>query len=641
MEKKRYSLSTLIYVFIIIALGILSAIFLFIFPSEREWYPWPFFFFGSLALVATSLSISFQEHLPSKGIIQISSSFVYALFFLIHPGGVAAILVLLPLYDHFFSKRKLLTALFNIGQLLISLAIISFIWLRVGSDRGLSILSAKILFLALFTLIIFSIINHLLTNIVIVLAAKKSFFKTGLLNKTALYNESAIITLGLSMASLWTLYPPLAVLSTVPIAILFLSLITMSKKESALTIRQAELASLNDLALEIGAEIDIKKLRHAIVRIASTSTHASAAVLAINHNNPNYMDICASYGFENDEVQPKKFTLSSENNIDKKDIYIGDNLSEKLFPECLQGRFTQYMALPIPILKEKESILCVLSGTERKSFDAFDAKKFKNLGRFIEIALSNATLYENLKQVQQQLIQSEKLSAVGMLVSGVTHELKSPLMSIIGYSDLLHSQAKEESFKRKLEEIAGEAQRAAKIVQNLLSFARESKLNKKLININALIEKVLEMKSYSFHANKIRVHKDQSSPLKDILADHTQIHQVLLNIINNAEDALKSKPDERIIDIKTFEEDGWIKVKISNNGPNIPEESLKKIFLPFFTTKELGKGAGLGLSICYGIIEEHKGKIAAVNKNGRGVTFSIKLPASHPYKEHEKSQKSL
>lgn len=544
-------------------------------------------------------------------------------------------MMLLPIYDYFFHRRKILTALFNIGQLLLSLAIASFIWFRVGSDKGLSILAPDIILLALMTLIIFSLINHLLTNIVIVLATRKPFFQTGLLNKTALYNESAIITLGLSMAALWTLYPLLAVFSTVPVVILFLSLITLSKKESALKIRQAELASLNDLALEISAELDMKKLVQAIVCIASKSVQASAALLALDDHNPRHMEIYATHGFDDKKEQPKWFSLPFEDVVCEKDLCISHTVPGDMFPESPQERWTGYMALSISILKEKKSILCVFSGMERKSFDSSDAEKLKNLGKFIEIALSNASLYENLKSAQQCLIQSEKLSAVGMLISGVAHELNSPLTSIIGYSDLMYAQAKEESLKKKLEKIASEAQRAAKIVQNLLTFARESKADKKPMNANALIEKVLEMKSYSFRSSKIRVIREFFPQLNDTLADSNQIHQAILNILNNAEHALESKAGKKIIVIRTYEKDRWIYIKISNNGPPIPEENLKKIFLPFFTTKEIGRGTGLGLSICYGIIKEHKGKFAVENEREDGVTFTIELPAILPQEEYK------
>ncbi len=624
MEKKRYNFPTLFYVFLNILIGIFSAIFLFIFPSEREWDPWPFFFFGSLTLLATSLSISFQGHLPSKGVIQISASFVYALFFLIHPGGVAAILVLLPLYDYIFHKRKLLTALFNIGQLLFTLSIVSYLWFRIGSDEGLSILSASVILYALITLTIFSLINHLLTNMVIVLATKKPFLQTGLMNKTALYNELAVITLGLSMAALWTLYPPLAILATAPIAILFLNLIALSKKESALMIRQSELASLNDLALEIGAKLEMRKLSQAIVRIASDSVHASSAILAFEENDEPHMKIYTAYGWKFLEKMPKRFSppqsILSENAINR-----GQAPLKRFFPDLSVEEFTQYMALPLSGLKDKKAMLCVFSGIERRGFDHLDAEKLKNLGKFIDIALSNANLYENLKLAQQRLIQSEKLSAVGMLVSGVAHELNSPLTSILGYSDLLYAQSRDDSYRKKLEKIAGEAQRASKIFQNLLTFARESKAEKKLLNINVLIEKVLELKAYSFGSNKIKVIRELYPHLGEILADSNQMHQVLLNIFNNAEHALASKRDEKTISIRTYQKEERIKIMILNNGPMIPEENLKKIFLPFFTTKEIGHGTGLGLSICYGIIKEHRGKITVEN-SGEGVTFTIELP---------------
>ena len=626
MEHNRYSLKTLIYVYFVIVLGLLSAFLLFEYPSERMWDPWPFLFFGGLALVATSLSITFQDYLPSRGVIQISSSFVYALFFLTHPGAAAAVLVLLPIFDYFFNTRKILTVLFNIGQLLFALAIAMLVWEKIGADGGLLITTPQVLLTALAVLVIFSVINHVLTNIVIYLATEKSFFKTGLLNRTTLFNESAVITLGLSMGALWTLYPPLAILSVIPIAILFSTLITLSKKESNLVARQDELTYLNELALEIGAELDMNKLSRAVVKIVAESMHASASLLAFYDNDPRVMNIYATYNMGNENSFPNKISAPNQHALLTKGIYLSNSFSEELFKELPLKNFTSYIILPISILKKERGILVVFCGSDRKSFDTSDVEWLKNFGKFIHMALTNAGLYENLKTTQQKLIQTEKLSAIGMLVSGVAHELNNPLTSIIGYADILHSRSADEKDRKKLERIAGEAQRAAKIVRNLSTFAKESNVVKKLTDIHEIMNRVLRIKDHDLSIHNIKIIEKISPISGSVMAEPSQIEQVFLNILNNAEYALKFKHGEKRITVETASNDGWVEIMLSDNGPGISEENLKKIFLPFFTTKEVGRGTGLGLSICYGIIDEHGGKILAKSELGQGATFIVRLP---------------
>ena len=626
MEHKRYSVSTLIYVYFIILLGLLSALFLFQYPSTRLWDPWPFVFFGFLAFIATSLSITFQDYLPSRGVIQISSSFVYALFFLTHPGAAASILILLPIFDHFFNRRKILTVLFNIGQLLFSLAVAMFVWQRVGRDEGLMITNPRVLITAFSVLVIFSGMNHLLTNVVIRLATKKPFFKTGLLNRTALFNESAVITLGLSMGALWTIYPPLAMLSVIPIAILFSTLITLSKKESNLVTRQAELTYLNELALEIGAELDMQKLGKALVKIVAESMHASASLLAFYDNDPRIINIHASYNIGKEGGLPVKIAAPHKKFFVAKDIYISSKPPEKLFTDLPLENFTSFIILPISILKEERGILAVFCGPDRKDFDSADAEWLRNFGKFISMALTNAGLYANLKTAQQKLLETEKLSAIGMLVSGVAHELNNPLTSIIGYTDLLHSKSSDEKDRKKLERIASEAQRAAKIVQNLSTFAKESRVEKRSVDINEIINHVLKIKYHDLKVHHIKVTEKISPEIDKVCAEPNQIEQVILNILNNAEYALKAKKTDKRIILETVKKEGWAEIRISDNGPGISEENLKKIFLPFFTTKEVGRGTGLGLSICYGIIDDHGGKIYAESELGHGATFIIKLP---------------
>lgn len=249
---------------------------------------------------------------------------------------------------------------------------------------------------------------------------------------------------------------------------------------------------------------------------------------------------------------------------------------------------------------------------------------------------------EHLASTQNQLLQSAKLAAIGQLVSGVAHELNNPLAGVMGYSELLLGKDINDYSRSGLKKIYNEAQRAARIVKNLLSFARAQKPERKLVSINDLILSTIELRHYELKVNNVSVHTDLDPRLPATVADPHQLQQVFLNLINNAEQAILSAPPEahalRASEVTTPTGNIIVTSKanahnmnitFSNDGPSIPREDLDKVFDPFFTTKEVGKGTGLGLSICHGIIAEHGGRISVESpQDGRpeGVSFTIELP---------------
>ncbi len=236
------------------------------------------------------------------------------------------------------------------------------------------------------------------------------------------------------------------------------------------------------------------------------------------------------------------------------------------------------------------------------------------------------------RRLEQQLYQSEKLAAIGEMVSGVAHELNNPLTTVIGYSELIMSRELDEKTKKDIKKVFDEGRRAAKIVQNLLTFAREHKPEKTLTNINTVLMRVLELKSYDLMSNNIKVVTVLSPDLPEAMIDYHQIQQVFLNIINNAEYVMLEAHKGGHLTITTRlkkgreQEDGKIVISFTDDGPGMAPENIDKIFNPFFTTKEVGKGTGLGLSICYGIVKEHGGRIYAKSQPGHGATFIIELP---------------
>ncbi|MBI5407627.1 MAG: cache domain-containing protein [Nitrospirae bacterium] len=232
--------------------------------------------------------------------------------------------------------------------------------------------------------------------------------------------------------------------------------------------------------------------------------------------------------------------------------------------------------------------------------------------------------------LKEQLIQAEKLSSLGEILSGVAHELNNPLTGVIGYCELLHETTQDKELKEQFDKINEAALRCKKIIENMLSFARQNKVTKKFSDMNEVIRQTVELKTYPLKVDNIEVIMDLDKHLPYTMLDAHMLLQVFLNIINNAHNAMVDKGGRGRLAITSRHEDGRIKISFTDTGVGIPAANLKKIFDPFFTTREIGKGTGLGLSISYGIIKEHGGEIYAESSPGEGATFHIDLPVGHP-----------
>jgi len=231
------------------------------------------------------------------------------------------------------------------------------------------------------------------------------------------------------------------------------------------------------------------------------------------------------------------------------------------------------------------------------------------------------------KRLREQLMQSEKMAATGQLISGVAHELNNPLTSILCYSQMAQEGiGGAEMIAEYLRRVASEADRARRIVRNLLTFARQQKPQRCLTDINDLIERTVELRAYENRVNNIEVRKFLDPHLPEILCDPQQIQQVFLNIIINAEQAMLEARNRGKLIIFTASTASTVSIRFVDDGPGIPPENQRRIFDPFFTTKEVGKGTGLGLSICYGIVKEHGGNIYVESREGGGARFVVELP---------------
>ncbi len=234
---------------------------------------------------------------------------------------------------------------------------------------------------------------------------------------------------------------------------------------------------------------------------------------------------------------------------------------------------------------------------------------------------------EERKRLEQQLQLAGRLAAVGELAAGVAHELNNPLAAVQAFAQLLSDKDDlEETAKSDVETIYREAQRATRITANLLRFARRSRPEKRLVSLNEAVEKSLELHAYRMNVNNIEVVTELEPDLPMTMADSDQMHQVFVNIITNAEQAMTEAHGKGRLSVKTQKACKMIQITFTDSGPGISEDNMKSIFDPFFTSKDVGKGTGLGLSICYGIVQEHGGYIYANSKPGEGTTFTVEIP---------------
>ena len=288
----------------------------------------------------------------------------------------------------------------------------------------------------------------------------------------------------------------------------------------------------------------------------------------------------------------------------------------------------------VVMLWTKEKIIggLVVGSRRVREFSVADISLLTAVGSQVASAVDHSRLYEetrqayeNLRRTQEQLVHSEKLAAVGQLISGVAHELNNPLTAILGYSQLLTASG--EVGPQALgysEKLYKQALRTHRIVQNLLSFARQHKPERVPVSLNSILEDTLALRDYDLRMNQIRVHLELAGDLPEIPADPHQLQQVFLNLINNAVDAILETGANGDLWVRTGFGASHLFVEFEDSGPGVKDPT--RVFDPFYTTKPVGKGTGLGLSICYGIITEHGGTIQVKNVPQRGASFRIELP---------------
>jgi PAS domain S-box-containing protein len=367
--------------------------------------------------------------------------------------------------------------------------------------------------------------------------------------------------------------------------------------------RPAVIAILQDIT-------EKKKSEEEVLRLAATveSLNTAVTITDMNRNivyiNPFHKKV---FGYDPEELIGKHASILLPDD-DPPD------LSKSIYEATLRGGWEG----------ERPS--------KRKNGEVFPSYKKTSLVRDKDgKAIAVVSVVEDLserKNIEEQLIQSEKLASLGQLVSSIAHEINNPLTPILGYSQLLLRQPDlDERKKRFLEAICISADRVVKIIDKLLSFSRKHKPTREYVDINYLIEKSLEFRDYQLGLSNIEVVKGLEPGLPKTMADPNQLQQVFLNIILNAEQAMGKAHGKGQLIVRTrVKKEGVIEISFTDTGPGIPKEIIGKIFDPFFTTKPVGEGTGLGLPVAYGIIKEHGGRIYALSEEGKGATFIIELP---------------
>ncbi len=232
------------------------------------------------------------------------------------------------------------------------------------------------------------------------------------------------------------------------------------------------------------------------------------------------------------------------------------------------------------------------------------------------------------RKLEEQVVQSERLAAMGAMIGGVAHELNNPLTTILGNSELLLDNVSDEPARKRIALLQQDARKAAEIVKNLTYFSRPPAPGKSKINLTEVVERTLNLHAYSLRKNNITVDFLKEPPLPYALGDAHQLMQVFLNLIVNAEQAIREARDKGTLRIRQGKGEGSVWISFHDDGPGIPKENLPSIFDPFYTTKRPGRGTGLGLSICKSVMKEHNGSVEAANAGDGGAVFTVTLPVA-------------
>ncbi len=409
--------------------------------------------------------------------------------------------------------------------------------------------------------------------------------------------------------------------------------------------RRREMAeTLARLGRDLTGTLDVERIAELVARGVVQVLETRGA--AVYHVEPDgSMPVLAAYGVDASVV--RNITLQPGEGIggravSERRLVVSANVLEDpdvTFSPWLRDRIARSgfrVGVGMPLFAQERVVgALAIAAEEGRDFSAEDLQALQAFADQAALALENARLYKTaqdslgrLRETQAQLVQAAKLSALGQLVSGVAHELNNPLSVIIGYGQLLLTRAIPESVQAPIQLMVAQGDRMAKIVRNLLYFARQRPPERAPVDLHRVIDETLALRTNQLALSGVQVVREFAHDVPAINADAQQLQQVFLNLLLNAEQALaaEQRGGGRIVFRTTRGEDGTtVRAQVVDNGPGINPDDLPRIFEPFFTTKEVGSGTGLGLSVSYGIAEEHGGKLSVESQPGETV-FTLELP---------------
>jgi two-component system NtrC family sensor kinase len=399
---------------------------------------------------------------------------------------------------------------------------------------------------------------------------------------------------------------------------------------------------LHTVAATVSRSLDVEEvLRTALDALTHVTGHEISSLHLLSEDGVT-LQLCGDRGLsrqlrEVNRVLPVGQGLigtvaASGQTLNLKNVVKSPNLLPAAKAAVRRDRMRGFLCVPINSRGRRLGTLSL----GRQNSDPFDEREVtlvEATADQIGTALDNARLYsETRRQLEEQqrtqahLVHVEKLSAVGELASGVAHEINNPLTTILGQAHLLldHPEVTPH-IRSRLAIIADEASRAGRIVQNLLLFSRHYPPERRPCSVAEQVRRVLELKAYQLEQDQVEV-LTEFEPCAPAFADENQIQQVILNLVQNAHQAMLQQGSERLLTVRVRPVAATLLLEILDTGPGIPPEALPRLFDPFFTTKAPGEGSGLGLSVSYGIVAEHRGRLWAENRPEGGAAFYVDLP---------------
>lgn len=434
----------------------------------------------------------------------------------------------------------------------------------------------------------------------------------------------------------------------------------LSKQTKFLNEKLEENNILNKVIFEMNQSIELEKILKIILESICNYLNFDRAVILILNENNGILEPAYGHNIEKEKVEQLKISLTDTDFFIVKILSKNIPLIVKKVPTQTQYDYFKDITkennlICVPLQAKKKTVGILLADTykSKRPLTEKDLRLLINFSNQASLAIENAKLFETekkfkeklqqeveialkkLQDAQKQLIQSEKLAALGEMAAVVSHEVRNPLSTILMSAQMLNEEIKDEKHRKYVNYIISEVNRLSKVVSDILMFSSIPKLELKLVDMHKLLDDIVAFLEISdFLKYDIKCYREYNAKISEIMVDVDQIKQVLLNIVQNACHFMANRTI-RNLTLSTENTNGMFVLKIKDTGVGIPPENLNKIFEPFFTTKT--KGTGLGLTISKNIIESHRGKIEVESTVGEGTTFSIFLPIRLPEIKNEKN----